>query len=92
MTVKSQTATLVTGDPPGDFTYALTLLPTAAPALGQYSTPLPITLSAIVPDQSTVAGKYTVQASATGYAPKSSLSPVDISVGDATNQDIALTP
>jgi hypothetical protein len=89
VTVKSQTATLLTGDPPGDYEYSLTLLPTAAPSLGPYATPLPILFTQ---QPASVAGKYTVQASATGYATKSSLSPVDISGGDATSQDFSLTP
>jgi Domain of unknown function (DUF4382) len=88
VTVKSQTATVVDGDPPGDFAYNLTL-PIAAPSLGPYSTPLPIVFTQ---QPAAVAGHYTVQASATGYATKSSLSPVDISGGDATSQDFALTP
>lgn len=88
VTVKSQTATVVDGDPPGDFTYNLTL-PIAAPSRGPYSTPLPIVFTQ---QPAAVAGHYTVQASATGYATKSSLSPVDISAGDATSQDFALTP
>lgn len=88
VTVKSQTANIVTGDPPGDFVYNLTL-PTAAPSLGPYSTPLPILFTQ---QPASVAGHYTVQASATGYATKSSLAPVDISGGDAASQDFTLTP
>ena len=88
VTVKSQTANVVDGDPPGDFTYNLTL-PIAAPSRGLYATPLPIVFTQ---QPAAVAGHYTVQASATGYATKSSLSPVDISGGDATSQDFALTP
>ncbi len=88
VTVKSQPANVVDGDPPGDFAYKLTL-PIAAPSRGPYSTPLPIVFTQ---QPASVAGHYTVQASATGYATKSSLSPVDISGGDATSQDFALTP
>jgi hypothetical protein len=88
VTVKSQPANVVAGNPPGDFAYNLTL-PIAAPSLGPYSTPLPIVFTQQPP---AVAGHYTVQASATGYAPKSSLAPVDISGGDATSQDFTLTP
>jgi hypothetical protein len=73
---------------PGDFSYSLTLLPTAAPSLGPY-TALPIVFTQ---QPASVAGKYTVQASAAGYEPKSSLSLVDISGGDATSQDFTLTP
>ena len=89
VTVKSQTASVVSGNPPGDFAYNLTLLPIGAPSLGPYATPLPILFTQ---QPASVAGKYTIQASATGYATKSSLSPVDISGGDATSQDFTLTP
>jgi len=58
VTVKSQVATLISGNPIGDYSYALTL-PVGAPWLGQYSTTLPITLTAAA--QSGVAGVYTVQ-------------------------------
>lgn len=88
VTVKSQTASVVTGNPAGDFGYNLTL-PIAAPSLGPYSTPLPIVFTQ---QPAAVAGHYTVQASATGYATQSSLSPVDISGGDTTSQDFSLTP
>ncbi len=58
--------------------YALTL-PTGAPLLGQYGAgTLPIALAA----QSGVAGKYAVEASATGYQTQSAN--VDISTADAT--------
>lgn len=89
VTVKSQTAGVLTGDPPGDYGYNLTLLPIGAPSLGPYATPLPIVFTR---QPAAVAGHYTVQASATGYTTKSSLSPVDISGGDATSQDFTLTP
>jgi hypothetical protein len=90
VTVKSQVATVITATvPTGDYAYALTLLPTAAPSLGPYATPLPIVFTQ---QPASVAGQYTVQASATGYATKSSLAPVNISGGDATSQDFTLTP
>jgi hypothetical protein len=89
VTVKSQTASVVTGILPGDYAYNLTLLPIGAPSLGPYATPLPIVFTQ---QPAAVAGHYTVLASATGYATKSSPSPVDISVGDATSQDFTLTP
>jgi hypothetical protein len=89
VTVKSQTASVVTGIPPGDYAYNLTLLPIGAPSLGPYVTPLPIVFTQ---QPAAVAGHYTGLASATGYATKSSPSPVDISVGDATSQDFTLTP
>lgn len=90
VTVKSQVATVITATvPTGDYAYALTLLPTAAPSLGPYATPLPILFTQ---QPASVAGQYTVQASASGYVTKSSLSAVDISGGDATSQDFSLTP
>lgn len=70
-----------------DFSYTLTL-PTAAPLLGQYATPLPIALSATA--QAGVAGKYTVSASADGYQTQSS-SLLDLSTGDKPYSAI-LTP
>lgn len=66
VTVKSQTASVVTGDPTGDYAYDLTL-PVAAPSLWQYSPSQPIALAA----DPAVADKYTVQASATGYVTQS---------------------
>jgi len=65
-----------TSTPPG--AYSLTL-PVAAPLFGQYSATLPITLAA----QASVAGKYTVEASATGYQTQTSAAQ-DISTADAT--------
>jgi hypothetical protein len=88
VTVKSQVAVSevdLQNNPTGNYPYALTL-PIAAPSFGQYSTPPPpITLTA----QSGVAGKYTVEASADGYVPKSSS--VDISLADST-QNFTLNP
>ena len=86
ITVKSQTAALVAGNPPGDSTYDLTL-PVGAPSLASYSATLTITPTAAA--QSTVAGKYAVQASATGYVTQSFNA--DISTVNAT-QDFPLTP
>lgn len=85
VTVKSQTANVVDGDPPGDFAYKLTL-PIAAPSRGPYSTPLPIVFTQ---QPAAVAGHYTVQASATGYVTQ--LFGKDISLGNAA-QDFSLTP
>ena len=85
VTVKSQTATLLTGDPPGDYEYSLTL-PIGAPSLGTYATPLPILFTQ---QPVSVAGKYTVQASATGYLTQSF--DKDISAADVT-QNFTLTP
>lgn len=69
-----------TTTPPG--AYALTL-PTAAPMLGQYSATLPIALLA----QTSVAGKYTAEASANGYQTQTSAT-LDISAADATKSFI----
>lgn len=79
VTVKSQGADLLSG------AYVITL-PVAAPLLGHYGTgAMPIALTT----QSTVAGKYTAQASATGYQnPSFNL---DITNTDAS-QDFTLSP
>lgn len=69
--------------PPG--VYSMTV-PIGAPMLGQYSATLPIALAA----QTAVAGKYTVEASATGYQTQSSAT-VDVSAADAT-QSFVLVP
>jgi hypothetical protein len=61
VTVKSQVAALIAGNPVGDYSYALTL-PTAAPLLAAFG-PLPIIPTAAA--QSAVAKMYTVQGSAT---------------------------
>jgi len=68
--------------PPGFYTLTL---PVGAPMLGQYSATLPITLAT----QAAVAGKYTVEASATGYQTQSVNK--DISAADAT-QNFTLVP
>ncbi len=91
VTVKAQVATLMAGNPVGDYSYALTL-PIGAPSLGQYGTSLPIPLTAAA--QSAVAGVYTVQSSAqtptTVYATQTS-SPVNITAGSQT-VDFTLSP
>jgi len=58
VTVKSQMATVITGNPPGDYSYAMTL-PIGAPSLATFGA-LPITPSA----SSQSAKMYTVQGSA----------------------------
>jgi len=58
VTVKSQMATVITGNPPGDYSYAMTL-PIGAPSLAAFGA-LPITPSA----SSLSAKMYTVQGSA----------------------------
>jgi len=85
VTVKSRTASVVTGNPTGDFAYNLTL-PIAAPSLGPYSASLPIVFTQ---QPAAVAGHYTVQASATGYVTQSFNE--DISLGNAA-QDFSLVP
>lgn len=90
VTVKSQVATLLTGIPVGDYSYALAL-PVAAPALGHYSSSLPITLTAGA--QGAVAGVYTAEGSAqtdtTAYSTQTpSPSPVNI----PATQNFTLTP
>jgi hypothetical protein len=88
VTVQSQPASLVDGAPSGDFTYTLTL-PSGAPWLGPYTTSLPIALTEHTLQPPVVAGRYTVQASASGYA--SQFFNKDISGGNAT-QDFSLIP
>lgn len=79
VTVKSQAADLQTG------AYSLSL-PVAAPLLGQYGAgTLPIAFTA----QTAAAGKFTVEASASGYTTQSAS--VDISAADAL-RDFTLVP
>jgi uncharacterized protein DUF4382 len=91
VTVRSHVASLIIGNPVGDYTYALTL-PIGAPLLAAYG-PLPITPSAA--DQSAVAKIYTVQGSAssetTAYATQSpAASAADITAVPTKN--FTLTP
>ena len=99
VTVKSVVATVLDDPPPalpiGDYGYNVTL-PTAAPWLGQYSTTLPIALSATVPDQSTVAKIYTIRGSAqvgtTVYATQNPApSAKDITIVANQTQDFTLS-
>ncbi|HEV8329614.1 MAG TPA: DUF4382 domain-containing protein [Nitrospiraceae bacterium] len=86
VTVKLQVAPVKTTTVlTGDYEYSLTL-PIGAPSLGPYATPLPIVFTQ---QPVSVAGKYTVQASATGYLAQSF--DKDISAADAT-QNFTLTP
>ena len=71
-----------TSSPPGAYALAL---PVAAPVLGQFSLSLPIALVAQTANQ----GKYSVQASASGY--QSQAVDLDISGGSAL-QDFVLVP
>ena len=68
VTVRSRPATLIDGQPEGDSTYFLDQLAPGAPALASFGT-LPITPSSA--GQASMAGKYTVQARATGYTTES---------------------
>jgi len=78
------TVKFIAADDSASGAYTLTL-PIGAPVLGQYSATLPIVLAA----QAGVAGKYTVEASATGYRTQSASK--DLSAADAT-QNFALVP
>jgi hypothetical protein len=70
-----------------DFSYTMPL-PTAAPLLGSYTTSLPIAFSAAA--QGSVAGKYSVSASAEGYQTQNSAL-LDLSTGGKTF-NATLTP
>lgn len=84
VTVKSQYVSPPPSPLPLLYPYSLAL-PSAAPLLGQYGTPLPIILK-----QSTIVGKYDVEASAAGY--QTALAPnVDISIADVI-QNFTLNP
>lgn len=90
VTVKWQVATLLTGNPIGNYSYALTL-PVAAPSLGQYSTTLPITLTAAA--QSAVAGVYTAEGSAqTDTTAYTIQTPSPLTVNIPATQNFTLTP
>jgi hypothetical protein len=84
VTIKYAGADLATG------AYTIAKLPLAAPQYTAYSATLPLVFAAA----STVTpgvGKYTVDASATGYAVKS-VTPVDISVANQSNVNFSLVP
>lgn len=83
-TATNVTVSFVAADESNSGAYALTL-PAGAPLLGQYSAALPISLL----EQTSVAGKYTVQATATGYTSQTS-AVVDISTANATLDFILL--
>ena len=85
ITVKTIMAVPVATLAEGDFSYVLTL-PVAAPALGPYTTTLPIVFTQ---QPASVAGKYTVQASAAGYSSQAAAG--DISAANQT-QNFALVP
>ncbi|HXF15892.1 MAG TPA: DUF4382 domain-containing protein [Burkholderiales bacterium] len=77
VTVRAQSADLTTG------AYSL-LLPAGAPLLGQFGA-LPITLDA----QTNPAGKYVIEASATGYATQTSFEE-NVSTSDQPNVNLTL--
>ena len=80
VTIKYQGADLASG------AYTLANLPLTAPQYAAYSATLPLSFAA-----STAApGKYTVEASATGYTAKSAQ--VDIATANQSNVNFALTP
>lgn len=84
VTVKSQNVDPPSGDPPNGGGYILTL-PVAALCLFEYVAGEPITFE----EQAGAAGRYTVEASATGYTPQES-GVLDISGGNET-YDFELT-
>ncbi|MBI3902152.1 MAG: DUF4382 domain-containing protein [Nitrosomonadales bacterium] len=84
-TAPAVTVQFVAADDSASGAYTLTL-PVGAPMLGQYTTgTLPIALAA----QSAMAGKYAIEATATGYQPQQV--DADISAADAT-QNLILIP
>jgi hypothetical protein len=70
--------------------YTLATLPVAAPQYTAYSATLPLVFTQSL-TSTPGAGKYTVDASATGYATKS-ITPVDISTANQTGVNFALIP
>jgi hypothetical protein len=82
VTVKYKGADLASG------AYTLTNLPVAAPQYATYSATLPLVFAA---STATAAGKYRVDASATGYATKT-VDPVDVSTQNQANVNFALVP
>jgi hypothetical protein len=82
--VKYQGADLATG------AYTLAKLPVAAAQYTAYSATLPLVFTQNL-TSTPGAGKYTLDASATGYAVKS-LTPVDISVANQSNVNFSLVP
>ncbi|HEU4374666.1 MAG TPA: hypothetical protein VFS02_14305, partial [Telluria sp.] len=83
VTIRYQGADLTTG------AYTIANLPVAAPQYSVYSATLPLVFA---PNLTTLgAGKYMLEAAATGYTAKS-MPLVDISVANQTNVNFALLP
>lgn len=83
--VKYAGADLLTG------AYSINNLPVAAPLYATYSATLPLTFSASTAVTPGV-GKYSVSASATGYATLTKVDAVDIATQNASNVNFALVP
>jgi hypothetical protein len=93
VTVKSVVASVNSGNPVGDYVYALTL-PTGVPSLGSYSTPLPIVFTA---QPGSVGGAYTIRGlgqTETMVYTTQAPSPLSVNIigGDALNQNLSLEP
>ena len=84
VTIKYQGADLATG------AYTLAQLPVAAPQYTAYSATLPLVFTQNL-TSTPGTGKYTVDASATGYATKS-VTPVDITTANQSNVNFSLVP
>lgn len=85
VTVKYAGADLLSG------AYTVANLPVAAPQYAAYSATLPLIFTpatTVLPG----VGKYTVDASATGYATKAYATPVDITAASATGINFSLAP
>lgn len=85
VTIKYANADLVSG------AYTIAKLPLAAPSYAAYSATLPLVFASAT-GTTPGAGKYRVDASATGYASKTYSTPVDILAAPATGIDFALVP
>jgi hypothetical protein len=62
-------------------------LPIDPPVLAEYLLPLPLVFA----PQAGSAGKYTIEAMATGYVTQTTTPPIDLSSGDVT-RDFTLIP
>ena len=85
VTIKYAGADLLTG------AYTIANLPLNAPQYAAYSATLPLVFAPATTVTPGV-GKYTVDASANGYAVKSFATPVDISLANAININFTLVP